>query len=822
MLTPYEIRAVAFFVWYHRNIREDRNLAQESDVPAMPTASPRAGLRIIVRGAVQGVGFRPFVYRLAHELGLFGWVLNGPGGVTIDLDGDPADLDSFLRRLREDAPPRAIIAEVEVAWGAPHGHHGFSIRLSDGGGARTTLILPDIATCPACLAETLDSTNRRYGYAFTNCTACGPRFSIIAALPYDRPNTTMRGFALCTACGTEYGDPVDRRFHAQPNACPVCGPRLVFWVPEGTGQPQIADSALPGHLVEPALAAAVAALRQGAVVAVKGIGGYQLMADACDSATVARLRARKARPDKPLALIVRDLAQAAEVVLLDEAAAALLGSAEAPIVLLPRRAGGIFSIAPEVAPDSPYLGVMLPCSPLHHLLLRAVDFPLVATSGNLSDEPICISEDESRRRLGQIADAFLEHNRPIERHIDDSVAVIMAGAPRLLRRARGYAPLPVALPAATPCILAVGPQLKNTIALSIGRHAFISPHIGDLSTAEAVAAFTRVIADFLRLYAATPTLVAHDLHPDYVSTRYAREAGLAPPAPRLAVQHHHAHFAACLAEHAAAGPALGVIWDGTGYGTDGTIWGGEFLLGDAAGSVRVAHLRPFRLPGGDAAVREPSRVAIALLWELYGPDALNREDLPPLQMFDQGQRRILARMIAGGINSLPTTSAGRLFDGVAALLGVRQRVTFEGQAAMELEYLADPHETGAYPFTLIRAEPTAPPTPAGGVTCIAAPLLVDWRPAIADVLADMSRGVGRERIAARFHNGAVAAMVAVAADLGVAQVALSGGCFQNRLLAEGAIKQLTAAGRCALLPRLVPMNDGGVSFGQIAAVQALM
>jgi hydrogenase maturation protein HypF len=463
---------------------------------------------------------------------------------------------------------------------------------------------------------------------------------------------------------------------------------------------------------------------------------------------------------------------------------------------------------------------MLPCSPLHHLLLRAVDFPLVATSGNLSDEPICISEDDAHSRLGQIADAFLSHNRPIERHIDDSVAVIMAGAPRLLRRARGYAPLPVALPADAPCILAVGPQLKNTVALSVGHQVFISQHIGDLSTAEAVGAFERVIADFLRLYEATPTLVAHDLHPDYVSTRYARDAGLARRAPRMAVQHHHAHFAACLAEHAAVGPALGVIWDGTGYGVDGTIWGGEFLLGDAAGSVRVAHLLPFRLPGGDAAVREPARVALALLWELYGPDALNMDGLAPLQMFDQGQRRIMARMIADGINSLPTTSAGRLFDGVAALLGLRQRVSFEGQAAIELEHLADPREAGAYPFALTRARSAAPPSPAGGVACIPSPLLVDWRPAIADLLADLSRGVRREQIAARFHNGAVSAIAAVAAELGVDQVALNGGCLQNRLLAEGAVGLLTAAGRRALLPRLVPANDGGVSFGQVAVAAA--
>ncbi|NTW03526.1 MAG: carbamoyltransferase HypF, partial [Oscillochloris sp.] len=557
---------------------------------------------------------------------------------------------------------------------------------------------------------------------------------------------------------------------------------------------------------------------QGQIVAIKGIGGYQLMVDPCNAAAVARLRSRKARPDKPLALIARDLAQASEIVSVDEAAATLLSSAEAPIVLLPRRTQTTFAIAPEVAPGSPLLGVMLPCSPLHHLLLHAVNIPLVATSGNLSDEPICMSNDEARQRLDQIADAFLTHDRPIERHIDDSVAIFMAGAPQLLRRARGYAPLPVSLPGPAPCILAVGPQLKNTIALSIGKQVFISQHIGDLSTVEAVTAFERVIADFLRLYAATPTLVAHDLHPSYVSTRYAYEASVAQGAPRVAVQHHHAHFAACLAEHASHGPALGVIWDGTGYGLDGTIWGGEFLLGNAASSTRIGHLHPFRLPGGDAAVREPARVAIAMLWEIYGDAALERDDLPPLQVFNQHQRRILARMIAGGLNSLSTTSAGRLFDGVAALLGLCQQASFEGQAAIKLEYLADPSECGAYPFTIAHAQPSPVPTPAGCVTCLADPLIIDWRPAIVELLADMRRGIAHERIAARFHNGAISAIAAMIARIGIDQVALSGGCFQNRLLTEGTLAQLTTARCHTFIPRLVPPNDGGVSFGQIAAI----
>ncbi|MBX0328534.1 carbamoyltransferase HypF [Oscillochloris sp. ZM17-4] len=792
------------------------------------TEPPPAGLDVLVRGAVQGVGFRPFVYRLAQEIGLDGWVLNGTGGVSIELDGPPAGLELFLRRLRDEAPPRALIVDLEAAWRAPHGHRGFHIRLSDGGGPRTTLILPDTATCPECLAETLDQDNRRFGYAFTNCTNCGPRFSIITALPYDRPNTTMRGFALCPACLAEYEHPADRRFHAQPNACPVCGPRLEYrglgvggWgLGVGSANPQRTPTP---HIPAPSspLAMAASALRQGQIVAVKGLGGYQLMVDPRSAEAVARLRDRKARPEKPLALIARDLAQAAEIVQVDDAAAALLSSAEAPIVLLPRRADGAFPIAPEVAPGSPYLGVMLPCAPLHHLLLRAIDFPLVATSGNLSDEPICIGEEDAARRLGQIADAFLAHDRPIARHIDDSVATFMAGAPRLLRRARGYAPLPVALPAEAPCILAVGPQLKNTVALSVGRQAFISQHIGDLSTMEAVSAFERVIADFLRLYEARPEIVAHDLHPDYVSSHFARRASLAPGARRVAVQHHHAHFAACLAEHHAAGPALGVIWDGTGYGVGGTIWGGEFLLGDASGSRRVAYLRPFRLPGGDAAVREPARVAVALLMEIFGKGIFEQDHLAPVAHFDQTQRGILERMIFQGINSPLTSSAGRLFDGVAALLGLRQRVSFEGQAAIALEHLADPGERAAYAFDIHYAQVPAPPAPAGGVSCVAEPLIVDWASAIVALLNDMKRGVEPARAAARFHNGAIAAITEVAGLLGVEQIALSGGCFQNRLLAEGAIAQLGAAGRRALLPRLVPANDGGVSFGQVAAAQAM-
>ncbi len=752
------------------------------------------GLRIVVRGAVQGVGFRPFVYRLAHTLALAGWVANDSDGVTIEIEGDAAQVAAFVQHLRTTPPPRAQIDQIETFAHPPHGYTHFQIRPSQARSSPTTLIPPDTATCPDCLADLLDPDNRRYGYAFTNCTNCGPRFSIIAALPYDRPNTTMRGFQLCPTCEAEYRNPADRRFHAQPNACPVCGPHLALY-PSPTDDP---------------ISAAATALQQGQIVALKGVGGYQLLVDARHTEAVARLRLRKARPDKPFALMARDLEQAAALVQIDPQAAALLTSAEAPIVLLPRHLPPRIAIADQVAPGHPHLGVMLPYSPLHHLLLRRLDFPLVATSGNLSDEPICIHEDEAHQRLARIADVFLDHNRPIERHVDDSVVQVVAGIPRMLRRARGYAPLPVPLPTAPPSTLALGSHLKNTIALSLGQQVFISQHIGDLSTLEARSACERVIHDFLRLYDAHPALIAHDLHPNYASTQMTH---ILPALPHRAVQHHHAHFAACLAEYGSHGPALGVIWDGTGYGVDGTIWGGEFLLGHPHASQRVAYIRPFHLPGGEAAVREPARVALALLWEVFGSAWEEMQDLLP---FSSTQANLFIRMIQQGLNSPRTSSAGRLFDGVAALLGLHPQVSFEGQAAIALEYLADPTEQRVYPYTL--EETTAPIQTAACVTCPPNPIILDWHPTLIALIHDLRRGVPRPQIAARFHNTLIKAICALAHRIGVQEVALSGGCFQNRYLTEGLITQLQAAHYRPLLPRLLPVNDGGMSYGQIAAM----
>lgn len=769
------------------------------------TRQSASGLMVEIAGAVQGVGFRPFVYRLAAELALTGWVVNDARGVVITVEGPVAVLERFLDRLRAEAPPHAVIHRLDWRWQPAAGHEHFTIRASQDSGGKTAAVLPDLATCADCLAEVRDPADRRHHYAFTNCTRCGPRFSIIRALPYDRPNTTMRAFVMCPSCEAEYGAPLDRRFHAQPNACPACGPQLALWWRDGSGGWQQTAAG------DAALRLAAAAIRGGQVAAVKGLGGFHLMADAGSDAAVGTLRERKRRPDKPLALMVADLAQVRRICVSDAGADALLDSPQAPIVLLPRRptlpGEAPLPIADAVAPGNPTLGVMLPATPLHHLLLAEVGRPVVATSGNVSDEPICIDEQEAVQRLGPFADLFLVHNRPIARQVDDSVVHVVAGAPRLLRRARGHAPLPVRLRAPVPPILAVGAHVKNTIALSVGDQVFISQHIGDLATAQAIAAFERVIADFLDLYSAEPVAIAYDLHPDYRSSLWARAAVLERGCRGIPVQHHHAHFAACLAENQVAGPALGVMWDGTGYGGDATIWGGEFLLGDAGTVQRVAHLQHFPLPGGDACAREPRRVALALLLQAFGEAALEWEDLAAVASFSEAERALLATMLARRINAAASSSIGRLFDGVAAIIGLAQRCSFEGQAAMALQFAAEAAgtESGSYPL------------PLSGVDL---PYRLDWQPMIEAIVEDIRRGVAPGLIAARFHHGLIDGMADVARRIGQPRVALSGGCFQNRLLVEGAVERLRAAGFEVLLPAQVPCNDGGISLGQVAVAAA--
>ncbi len=776
-----------------------------------------ARLRLEIRGAVQGVGFRPFVWRLARDLALAGRVRNDARGVFVEVEGPRAALDDFRRRVESERPAASLVESLSEEWLSPAGLDGFEIEASDAGQRKTAIVLPDLAPCPDCLRELADPADRRYLYPFVNCTNCGPRFSILLALPYDRPNTTMAGFRMCPRCRAEYEQPADRRFHAQPNACPECGPALALVAPDGR---LVAER-------DAALAGAVGALAEGGVVAMKGVGGYLLLCDARDERAVALLRQRKRRPVKPFALLVRDLAAARRIAEVSAAEAALLAARQAPIVLLARRAAS--GLAPSIAPGNPTVGVMLPSSPLHQLVAAAVDFPLVATSGNRADEPIATDDAEARERLAGYADLFLGHDRPIARHVDDSVAAVVDGAPRLLRRARGYAPLPVLLAREVPCVLAVGAHQKCAVALSVGRQVFLSQHLGDMETPEARAAFERVILDFLALYEARPVAIAHDLHPDYPTTRWAEAAaaavgGLAERAgagpaelPRIAVQHHHAHLAAALAEKGHAGPALALAWDGTGYGADGTVWGGEALAGDALAFRRVARLRPFRLPGGEAAVREPRRIAAALLWEFEGEAALER-DLPALAGFGAGERATLRHLLATGLRAPWTSSIGRLFDGVAALAGLPARVSFEGEAAMALEHAADPDERSAYPFELVRArepEGLAPgQTPAGDL------IELDWRPLVGALLADLARGAGTARIAARFHNALAEATVALAAAAGLATVVLTGGCFQNRRLAEGAAARLRAKGFEPWLPSAAPVNDGGIALGQIAVAAA--
>jgi hydrogenase maturation protein HypF len=785
-----------------------------------------ARLKITVRGAVQGVGFRPHVFRLAKDLALHGWVSNSAQGVFLEAEGPAPALRAFLLRLESEKPPRSFIQSLESSWLDPVGYGEFEIRESERGGPRTALVMPDVATCPDCLREILDPADRRYLYPFTNCTNCGPRFSIIEQLPYDRAGTSMKVFPMCPACQAEFDDPRDRRFHAQPNACAACGPSLQLWDPDG-------QTAAPAHRAEPGttgatravLGAAAKAVRAGRILAVKGLGGFHLIVAAHDEEAVRRLRERKHREEKPLALMFPSLDLVARCCEVSPMEDRLLRSPEAPIVLLRRNrsqsdAPGGKGLAPSVAPRNPNLGVMLPYTPLHHLLLSMLEFPVVATSGNLSDEPISIDEREALERLGGIADLFLVHNRAIVRHVDDSIVRVIAGREMVLRRARGYAPLPVQLSGPEPqgSVLAVGAHLKNAVALSVGRQVFVSQHIGDLETEPAYAAFRRVTGDLQRLFDTSPAIIATDAHPDYLSTKFAREL-CAPggidsrggkPAPAcLPVQHHVAHVFSCLAENELSPPVLGVSWDGTGYGPDGTIWGGEFFLMTGAGVERLAGFRPFPLPGGDVAIKEPRRTALGLLFELRGENAFGRGDLASLRAFPVAELAPLRTMLTRRLNSPMTSSVGRLFDAVASLIGLRQRTRFEGQAAMELEFALEPVATDeAYPV-LLHAQ--------AGAVWPAASHLLDWAPLAEAVLRDCQAGVPASMVSARFHNGLVEAIVAVARVAALERVLLTGGCFQNRYLAERAIQRLSAEGFRPYWHQRVPPNDGGIALGQVAA-----
>lgn len=771
---------------------------------------PRARLRLAVRGAVQGVGFRPFVYRLAHEFGLTGWVNNSPQGVALEVEGPRAKLENFRTRIATEKPPRSSIQSCEATWLDPVGYDGFVIRASEHSGSKTTLVLPDIATCPDCLREIFGPSNRRYRYPFTNCTNCGPRFSIITALPYDRANTSMRGFCMCPDCQAEYDDPSDRRFHAQPNACPVCGPQLELWPgaesysPEGA-QPETGTAPRPLASGNDALLAAAHVIRCGQILAVKGIGGFHLFVDARNETAVRRLRERKHREEKPFALLFQSIASVKEVCEVSRLEEQLLESPEAPIVLLRKIANRQLAIGNAIAPGNPNLGVMLPSNPLHHLLMAELGFPVVATSGNLSDEPLCTDELEALERLRDIADVFLVHNRPIVRHVDDSIARVILDREMVLRRARGYAPLPIPIRNAE-CgrrnILAVGAHLKNSVALAVGEQAFLSQHIGDLETEQAHRAFRRVAEDLPRLYDASPEVIVADLHPDYLSTQFALER---QPSQIIRVQHHVAHALACLAENEVELPALGVAWDGTGLGSDDTIWGGEFFFVTDEVTQHIAQLRPFQLPGGDAAVKEPRRAALGLLFQLLGDETFHRTDIRTIAALTATEQAALQTMLRRNLNSPRCSSIGRLFDAVASLAGLRQVMRFEGQAAMELEFACGAARTEeAYELPLLTSH---------------TPMLLDWSPVVEGVLADVTRGITLADIAAKFHHGLAEAIVSVAREFGCERVALSGGCFQNRYLLERAVTRLRAEGFQPYWHQRVPTNDGGIALGQVVAAR---
>jgi len=752
-------------------------------------ARRRASVR--VEGTVQGVGFRPYVYRLASELGLDGFVLNDSRGVLIEVEGTPELVEEFLPRLAVEAPPLAKVERVTAAACEPTGAAGFTIRESPRDGIPDAPVAPDSATCADCLAELLDPYDRRFRYPFTNCTNCGPRFTIVRGVPYDRPFTTMSGFRMCELCQAEYDDPGDRRFHAQPNACPECGPSVSLIDAHG-------DSIGLGDARD-GIAALASALRAGKIAAIKGIGGFHLACRADDEEAVALLRARKHREDKPFALMPPDLETARALVVLDAVAEGCLLGPERPIVLALRRPDA--AVAQAVAPGSPELGVMLPYSPLHHLLLADAGITLVMTSGNVSDEPIAYGDEDARARLAGIADVFLLHDRPIQTRTDDSVLRVLGARTTFLRRSRGYVPASTPLPGGTlRPVLGCGAELKSTFCLAKGERAWVGHHIGDLKNYETLRSFQEGVEHFERLFAVAPEVVAHDLHPEYLSTKYATER---EGVELVGVQHHHAHLSACLAEHGESGPALGAIFDGTGYGEDGTVWGGELLLGDLGSFRRVGMLLPVRLPGGERAIRQPWRMACA--WLTVAGEA--RPELPralqgrvPERAWEQ-----VSELARTGVASPLTTSMGRLFDAVAALCGLRPEVSYEGQAAIELEAACEETALEPYPVALEGS---------GGL------LVIDPRATITAVTADIAAGASVGSVATRFHaavaGAAVTACARAASEHGVDQIVLSGGVFQNRRLLTETAAGLQAAGLRVLMPERLPCNDGGIAYGQVA------
>ena len=748
--------------------------------------------KISVRGIVQGVGFRPFVYQLATKHGLKGWVCNTSGDVKIEVEGSSDSLQLFLDQLKTEAPPLALIEEINHLYVASDGDQTFEIRESTPEKGKYQRISPDIATCPLCLKEILDRNDRRYRYSFTNCTNCGPRFTIIKDIPYDRPETTMRTFKMCPECQKEYDNPVDRRFHAQPNCCPTCGPKL-----------EITDQAGKTIASQDPVRDVCALLKQGKILALKGLGGFLLACDATNEQAVTNLRQRKKRLFKPFAVMISSLDEVKKLCVVSPEEEKLLTSVKAPIVLLQLKDKKKVSAA--VAPNLNYLGVMLPYTPLHHLLMREVSLPLVMTSGNLSEEPIAKDNDEALRRLSGIADYFLVHNRDIHVQFDDSVTMVENTKLQVLRRARSYAPDPIHLPFHSQEVLACGAELKNTFCITRDEYAFISQHIGDLDNLETLDHFEKVLDHYKKLFRLNPQIIVCDQHPDYLSSRYAQELKTTNNDLNLIpVQHHHAHIVSCIIDNKVAPPVLGVAFDGTGYGEDGSIWGGEFLVVDYGKFQRLGHLEYIPMPGGENAIKKPFRMAISYLVNLLGEQTLNQR-LAFLETVEEVELELIKKQIEKGINAPLTSSCGRLFDGVSALLNIRNEVDYEGQAAIELEMIAgEEKDTGKiYPFEISEEK---------GMK------IVRLQELFAAILEDVNRGVTKTEISACFHH-AVAQMVVrmcqtLARDTGINKVALSGGVFQNRLLLRLTSDYLEKTGLNVITHREVPTNDGGISLGQ--------
>jgi hydrogenase maturation protein HypF len=750
--------------------------------------------KIHVTGVVQGVGFRPFVYQLARTHGLTGWVLNTSAGVDMEVEGPPEALRRFVGDLEAESPPLAHIESIAATDHPPCGYQQFEIRRSLSQEGAYQLISPDIATCGDCLAELLDPRDRRYRYPFTNCTNCGPRFTIIEDIPYDRPLTTMRDFVMCPQCQAEYENPLDRRFHAQPNACPVCGPQLTLTNADGT--PISATDEIT---------ATVQFLEQGKILAIKGLGGFHLACDATKDKAVRRLRERKRRPAKPMAVMMATMDHIRAHCVVSAEEERLLTSPQCPIVLL--RWKPTSTVSPLVAPGNRYLGAMLPYTPLHHVLIREIDRPLVMTSGNLSEEPIATDNEEALARLGGIADHFLFHNRDIYARYDDSVWMVAEERAQPLRRSRGYAPFPIRLPFKARQVLACGTELKNTFCATKDEYAFLSQHIGDMENLETLEHFQTSIALYERLFRLQPEIVAYDLHPEYLATRYALSLG---SSKRLVpVQHHHAHIVSCMVDNEVQEPVIGVALDGTGYGVDGQIWGGEFLVADAHGFRRAGYLQYVPLPGGEAAIRRPYRMAISHLLSLLGEEGLD-SGLPFLGDLDDQEVEVIKQQVARRINTPLTSSCGRLFDAASAVLGFQGEASYEGQAAIQLEMMAyGVDDGGSYPFAILERDEA---------------MVVDLSDTWGGILHDLRAGVQAQVMAARFHNTVAQIIVHVCAGIsqetGLRTVALSGGCFQNRLLFTGTANLLREAGFRVLTHHQVPCNDGGVSLGQAVIAHA--